>query len=207
MNVAIIPARGGSRRIPRKNIRLFHGKPIISYSIETARKSGLFDSVVVSTDDDEIAEVAASFGASVIRRHAELAGEEIGPQEVVQYTLWLLEDAKLDSMRFVSPFEYACAIYATAPLMSVEDLQRGFAALSAQPDAHFALSVGGSPDLPLHDAAQFLWGRAAAFQRAVPLFSEKTLLIPIDEARVCDINTDADWACAERMYEALKVAA
>src|SRR5688572_27060303 len=111
MNVAIIPARGGSTRILRKNIRMFHGKPIIAYSIAAAKESKLFGRIVVSTEDGEIGRMAEGYGATWYPRGLELTVDEVGTQEVARDVLaWLVEQNDIP--------EYACCIYATAPLMS-----------------------------------------------------------------------------------------
>lgn len=201
LKIALIPARGGSRRIPRKNIRSFHGKPIIAYSIETAiaatDSSGhkLFDGVHVWSDDEEIMEVAKRYGALALgRRPPELARDEVGTQEVAQaYLEWLRENLEL------SYVTHLCVIYPTAPLMSKEDLRRGFETLIER-KTWYAFSIGTNP---LHDAGQFYWGIASAFWQKVPLFDSHSAMVPVDPSRVCDINTEEDWQRAERMFLAL----
>ncbi|HVZ52610.1 MAG TPA: pseudaminic acid cytidylyltransferase, partial [Pseudolabrys sp.] len=194
MIVAVIPARGGSKRIPRKNIRLFAGKPIIAYSIEAARACGLFHRIVVSTDDDEIAAIARACGADApFIRPAKLSDDHTGTNEVVGHTLtWLAEHGAVA--------ELACCIYATAPFVTAEDLRRGHDALVATGKS-FAFSVtsfafpvqraikllpdgGVAPLFPqwiesrsqdleeaYHDAGQFYWGRAEAFQSGLEIFA------------------------------------
>lgn len=185
MNVAIIPARGGSTRIPRKNVKPFFGKPIIAYSIATAQLTGLFDRIYVSTDDPMIGIVARQAGASPLLRAPELCRNDVGTQEVARDVLLHLPDVR-----------YACCIYATAPLMSAEDLKRGFAAVSAgQP---FAYSVG--PDA--NDAGQFYWGTRQAFMERWPLGCGHRVTLPAD--RVCDINSPEDWSRAEQLYDAMR---
>src|SRR5581483_1159254 len=188
--LALIPARGGSKRIPRKNVRPFCGKPMIAWSIEAARRSGLFDHVVVSTDDDEIAAVATGLGAEVpFRRPAHLSGDHTGTTEVIAHgTQWALDHGW--------DVEAVCCIYATAPFIDIDDLERGQSILASEDWAYvfaatdFAapifrsfrqLSTGGiemffpehfgtrSQDLPvaLHDAAQFYWGKAAAWLKSL----------------------------------------
>lgn len=189
MNIAVIPARGGSRRIPKKNIRLFHGKPIIGYSIAVARATGLFWSVIVSTDDAEIAKVATDFGARVHERPKELADDtKHGTQEVTR-----------DVVQHYPQCEYACCIYATAPLMVASDIVQGHR-LIRDYGSQFAFSVGSDP---LQDAAQFYWGRAQAFLQRVPLIGPDSLMVPIKAERVCDINTEEDWQRALAMHAAL----
>jgi N-acylneuraminate cytidylyltransferase len=188
--IAIVPARGGSVRVPRKNIRLFHGRPIIGYSIEAARKSHLFDSVIVSTDDDEIEQVASAAGANVVRRPID--DGSTGTQEIAARVL--------DSM--LSATE-ACVIYATSPLLVPDDLVRGYAVLQRF-GALFAMSVQVDP---LADAGCFYWGKAEAFRVRAPLIDSHTVMVPMPAHRVCDINTEADWSRAESMYHALRRAA
>lgn len=186
--VAIIPARGGSTRIPGKNSKLFAGVPIIGHSIEAALLSGLFDDIYVSTDCDKIARIAENYNVHVLRRPAALAQDQIGTQEVMRDALGLVVA------------DMACCIYATTPLMYCADLKRGQEALFNNKDALFAFSVGTEP---LQDAAQFYWGWPEAFG-VVPLFGEFSIMIPIDSARVCDINTADDWDRALIMWELLK---
>lgn len=183
--IAVIPARGGSTRIPRKNVREFHGKPILAYSIETAKAFG-FRRVVVTTDDEEIGAVAAGCGAEVLTRPADMARDEVGTQEVARHAIETL---------LVPSAWPVCVIYATAPLMWPADLERGWQALQRY-HTYFAMSVGTEP---LRDAGQWYWGRAGAFGK-VPLVAEHTVMVPIPESRVCDVNVEADWAEALTKY-------
>lgn len=222
MNIAVIPARGGSKRIPRKNVRTFHGKPMITWSIEAALASDCFDRVLVSTDDDEIASVATAAGAEVpFLRPVELSDDHTGTVEVVAHAIDWMENARL------AP-EYVCCIYATAPFLRAGDLRRGLAELSDS-DAEFAISATSyafpiqrafrlrpdgrmemfqpahfasrSQDLEraYHDAAQFYWGRTAAWKQAGPLFSAAAIPILLPRNRVQDIDTEEDWVQAEGM--------
>jgi N-acylneuraminate cytidylyltransferase len=196
-SVAIIPARGGSTRIPGKNKRMFHGKPIICYSIETAKKSNLFDLVCVSTDDDEIAKISVEAGASVLLRPAELAKNEVGTQEVMAAALVQLQIAQqVDS---IVDYEFACCIYPTAPLLSWGDLMRAYMSL-LMGGIDYVVPVGTW----LRDPGQFYFGRVGAFLGGVPLLGYNTKLLPISPATDCDINTQEDWDRAEKMYLALK---
>lgn len=193
--IAIIPARGGSTRIPRKNIRNFHGKPIIQYSIETAQKSGLFDAIIVSTEDNEISRVAWSCGALVSPRDKELAADDIGTQEVAQSVLKNLS----------SHIEYACVIYATSPLLSVEDLRRGLDLLRTSRSLNYAYAT----DLRGKDAGAFYWGKTQAFIDGEPLHenhvpAKNTIMVPLSPDRVCDINYPSDWDKAVGMYLRLR---
>lgn len=186
-NVCIIPARGGSTRIPLKNIRDFHGKPIISYSIEKAKESGLFDQIIVSTDSEDIASVAKDYGADAMMRSDALSVNEVGTYEVVR-----------DAIKGMG-FENVCCIYATSPLMDVMDLIEGSVMLEEGNTSH-VISVGYPP---LQDAAQFYWSRRDALISHVPYWNVDTRPILIDPKRVCDINTERDWKVAEAMHAAL----
>jgi len=226
MKLAVIPARGGSKRIPRKNIRNFCGKPVIAYSIETALQSGLFDEVVVSTDDDEIADIARQHGASIpFMRPAQLADDFTGTNAIVKHAVeWFQQHADRP--------EYACCIYATAPLLLPEFIQQGFDKLR-QHDCAYAFSVSHY-DFPVqralrmrddglldalypehinarsqdledawHDAGQFYWGKAQAFIDEIPMMAGHAVGIPLPRYRVQDIDTEEDWRQAELMYQAL----
>lgn len=226
-SIAIIPARGGSKRIPRKNIKLFAGKPIIAYSIEAAFASELFDRVVISTDDAEIAEVATSFGAEVpFVRPPELADDLTGTGDVVKHCLdWYLQEG--------APLDYACCIYATAPFVQPEALKEGLVKLR-QTGKSFAFSVTSFPfpiqralrinadgfveaiypehifsrsqDLEeaYHDAGQFYWGAAQAFLADEVVFSPRSVPVVLPPYLVQDIDTFEDWERAELMYRAWK---
>lgn len=225
MNIAVIPARGGSKRIPRKNIRDFCGKPIIAYSIEVAKQSGLFSAVVVSTDDEEIAEVAKSYGADVpFIRPSTLADDFTGTTPVVVHALqhYLDQGAQVDA---------ACCIYATSPFTVVSDLVNGHEALKSAPASFtvttfacptfWALTKGESgqmsmvqpdyltarsQDLPetYHDTGQIYWG-SRDFLLAGEDFQEgKAVGIPVPRHRTQDIDTEEDWIRAEAMYRALQ---
>lgn len=179
--VAIIPARGGSRRIPRKNIRMFHGKPIIAYSIEAAKKSGLFDIVYVSTDDHDIAEVAIDCGAMHIGRSEEMARDEVGTQEVMRDALLTLN----------SRIDYACCIYPCAPMLKTVDLWYGHQALVSSEGEYPFVYVDG----------WFYWGTFHTFTDQFNL--DWGLYFQGPPHRWIDINTEEDWQRAERMYEEL----
>jgi N-acylneuraminate cytidylyltransferase len=194
--VCVIPARGGSRRIPRKNIKPFHGKPIIAYSIEVAKESGLFDEIWISTDDPEIVNIASVGGVSFSWREAALCADDVGTQEVTKAMLERLNELG-------ASFDYACCIYPCAPMMIAEDLRIGFRALTdprAQTD--FAYSVGMNP---FRDAGNWYWGKTQSFLDGVPLDPDgfNIMKVVISNERVCDINTPEDWSRAEAMYAAL----
>ncbi len=220
MKIAVIPARGGSKRIPRKNIKDFCGKPMIAWSIEAAKTSGLFDRIIVSTDDAEIAEVAKQWGVAVpFIRPEELSNDFAGTTEVIGHaTQWAL-DQGFDVIA-------VCCIYATAPFVQVADLKRGWEALESGDWAYaftvteFAAPIfrsfkqiaeGGiemffpehfatrSQDLPtaLHDAGQFYWGRPTTWIEGKRIFDRHSKPIVIPRWRVQDIDTLEDWERAE----------
>ncbi|UZE07840.1 pseudaminic acid cytidylyltransferase [Pseudomonas corrugata] len=224
--IAIIPARGGSKRIPRKNLKLFDGVPMIVRSIRTALESGVFDEVVVSTDDENIAELARAHGAQVpFMRPAALADDFTGTAAVIAHALGELQGEALD---------FVCCIYATAPLLQARFLRQGLELLRGNPDKSFAFSVTGfgfpvqralsldeqgaltplypqfrdtrSQDLPeaFQDAGQFYWGRREAWLRGDTLFSPNSLPVILPRYLVQDIDTPEDWARAEYLYTALK---
>lgn len=223
-NVAIIPARGGSKRIPRKNLAPFDGVPMIVRSIRTVLDSGLFDEVVVSTDDEEISELARVHGATVpFLRPAHLADDFTGTAAVIVHALQQLP-----------AFDYACCVYATAPLLQARFLREGFELLEQQCDKSFAFSVCSfgfpvqraltldgqgaltalypefrntrSQDLPeaFQDAGQFYWGRREAWMRGEVLYSPASLPVILPRHLVQDIDTVEDWKRAEYLYAALK---
>jgi N-acylneuraminate cytidylyltransferase len=173
--------------VPRKNIRPFHGKSIIAYSIQTAIDSDLFDDVLVSTDDDEIGRIAEQYGAGYLKRSADMAQDHVGTQEVMA-----------DAMRRV-PCDYAVCLYATAPLLLPQDIDRCVSEVRFK-YRNFAMTVGAEP---LRDAGACYAGRGLAFQTGMPLIDTSTAMVPLPENRICDINTEDDWLRAERMYAAL----
>jgi len=226
MKIAIIPARGGSKRIPRKNIKLFCGKPMIAWSIEAAKSSGLFEHIIVSTDDAEIAEVSRKWGAEVpFIRPEELSNDHAGTTPVIAHaTQWALDQG--------GDVDAVCCIYATAPFVQVDDLKRGLVALESG-GWDYAFSVtdfaapifrafkqtaeGGiemffpehfttrSQDLPvaLHDAGQFYWGRPSSWMEDKRIFDRHSAPINIPRWRVQDIDNWDDWKRAELMFDRL----
>jgi len=224
MNIAIIPARGGSKRIPRKNIRDFHGQPMIAWPIAAARASGLFDRIIVSTDDDEIAKIAREAGAETpFIRPLELADDHSGTTDVIVHALSRAAEAGWD-------IEAACCIYATAAFVLPDDLVAGRKLLSEQcdfafpavryghpPQRGFTDSGNGSPqftqpehrgtrtqDLPpvFHDSGQFYWGMRDAWLEKRPFFSDRTRFLEMPEWRAVDIDRPEDWERAERLFAA-----
>ena len=227
MNVAIIPARGGSKRIPRKNIRIFNGKPMIAHSIRSAQACGLFDRIIVTTDDDEIAAVAREWGAETpFKRPAQLADDHATTNAVIKHAVqWLRDNG--------CPVEFACCIYATAPFIQPRFLREGYERLKNS-DRSYAFTVTTFPfpiqrairindqgtvdafnpehiftrsqDLEeaFHDAGQFYWGTAEAFLKDYVIFSPVSIPILLPRHLVQDIDTPEDWRRAELMYRLLQ---
>ncbi len=194
MAIAIIPARGGSTRIPGKNIKLFHGKPIIAYSINTAKESGLFDRIIVSTDDTEIAEVAIHYGAEVHRRSDEMSRNEVGTFEVTKN---VIEELEIET-------GYVCCIYATSPLMHAGDIINGFCVMNQKNASHvIACEYSSCNTNQPKDVGQFYWSKVSAILNQIPYWGEGTLSTGVPSGRAYDINTMDDWQIVEKMYEKL----
>lgn len=225
--LAIIPARGGSKRIPRKNINEFCGKPMIAWSIEAARQSDCFSHIVVSTDDAEIAEIAKQWGAEVpFMRPAALSDDHTGTLPVIRHAIeWFIQQGE--------PAEQVCCIYATSPFITPEDIRRGLEILTVT-GSDYAFSVTSYPfpiqrairitpqgrvemfqpeqfnsrsqDLEeaFHDAGQFYWGRASAWLAEKKIFSPDASPVLLPRHQVQDIDTMEDWLRAELMFQAWK---
>ncbi len=230
MRLAVIPARGGSKRIPRKNIKPFGGLPMIAWSIKAALQSRCFDRVIVSTDDAEIAQVSQALGAEVpFIRPSELSDDHTGTIPVIAHaTRWQNQNGELA--------HEVCCIYATAPFVQAADLQRGLQTLQTT-GALYAFSVTSysfpiqravritteqrlemfqpehfatrSQDLPeaWHDAGQFYWGQAQAWLEGKPFFSRDAAPVQLPRYRVQDIDTPEDWERAEWLCKAMQAQA
>lgn len=228
MKLALIPARGGSKRIPRKNIRSFRGRPMIAWSIAAAQSSGCFDRIVVSTDDEEIAEVALRYGAEVpFLRPVHLADDQATTQGVVLHAIQWCEQNSIS-------VDALCCLYATAPFVQPGDLAEAerlfeksspqsfvFTATSFPFSIQRAIRIDAegfstmfqpehfntrSQDLEevYHDAGQFYWARPSAWASTVNLFDDgRPLLLP--RWRVQDIDTEEDWKRAELLHSLLQV--
>ena len=225
MNIAIIPARGGSKRIPRKNIKEFAGLPIISHSIKAALQCGLFDKVIVSTDDEEIASVAQKFGADVpFMRPSNLSDDHTATIPVIAHAIQTLQNNYV--------IDNVCCIYATAPFVRYSDLIDAYNALLTHNKQYafpvttfpFPIQRGVKRDVEgniemfnpqhfatrsqdleeaYHDVGQFYWGRAAAWLEGKPIFSDAATTIVLPRHLVQDIDTPEDWIRAELMYKVL----
>lgn len=226
MKLAVIPARGGSKRIPRKNIKPFCSKPIIGWTIEAAQESGCFDRIIVSTDDAEIAEIARRYGAEApFMRPAMLSDDYTGTIPVVAHAVnWQMQHGEAPT--------FVCCIYATAPFVRPKDLRHGLDLLERS-TCDYALSVTSYPfpiqrairitaanrvemfhpehfntrsqDLEeaYHDAGQFYWGRTTAWLAGRAIFSPDATPVVLPRHRVQDIDTPEDWERAEWMFKAL----
>lgn len=224
--IAIIPARGGSKRIPRKNIKDFLGKPIIAYSIEAALQSGIFDEVMVSTDDEEIAEISRRYGASVpFLRSAETSNDYATTADVIDEVInWYDKNGR--------NFDVVCCLYATAPFVTSEKLcqaakliERGdwdsaftcvefsypvLRSLIINPDGRIVMKwpeckKSRSQDLQkfYHDAGQFYFATIEAFRKVKGFWGENTTPIVVSELEVQDLDTLTDWTLAEMKYKLL----
>lgn len=226
MKIAVIPARGGSKRIPRKNIREFAGRPMIAYAIDAAHASGLFDHVLVSTDDAEIAQIAQRHGAEVpFKRPPELADDHTPTVPVIVHAI--------QACRALGwPIEHVCCIYPGVPLIQADDIAAALVLLDNAGGAGYTFPVTPFPsaiqralhrapdgrvapfhpehvntrtqDLEpaFHDAGQFYWGLADTWLAGLAIHENaRTMVLP--EWRVIDIDTPADWARAEALFRAL----
>ena len=226
MRLAIIPARGGSKRIPRKNIKAFCGKPMIAYSIEAAQKSGCFDKIVVSTDDEEIATFARSLGADVpFMRPKELSDDHTATIPVIAHAI-------AASVEDVKDVKAVCCIYATAPFVQAHYIQEAYEKLLTC-KAAYCFSATSFPfpiqrairltkedrvemfspehfntrsqDLEesYHDAGQFYWGTPEAWLEGKIIFAPHSTAVLLPRHLVQDIDTPEDWMRAEFMFKAL----
>lgn len=230
MRIGVIPARGGSKRIPRKNIKDFCGKPMIAWSIQALQDSGAVEKVIVSTDDQEIAEIAQQFGAEIpFIRPSNIADDFTGTTAVVGHAVrWCLESYGKNQL------EAVCCLYATAPFVVPEDLMGGlntllggswdyvFSATSYDFPVQRALILGSnggvSPMFPekinsrsqdlveaIHDAGQFYWGKPDAWINEKEIFTSNSVALKIPRFRVQDIDTVEDWDRALQLFKVLNL--
>jgi N-acylneuraminate cytidylyltransferase len=228
MKIAVIPARGGSKRIPRKNIKDFCGKPMIVWSIEASKASALFDHIIVSTDDNEIADVAKKHGAEVpFIRPAELSDDYVGTGDVVKHAVeWAIKN--------IGKPEFICTIYATAPFIKPMDIVTGLNLL-VENNSQLAFTVTSFPfpiqraikinkngrvemfqpgnfmtrsqdlEAAYHDAGQFYWAKTDAVLNEVLAFSKEAVPVILPRHRVQDIDTYEDWARAELLFQLMSI--
>jgi len=224
-NIAIITARGGSKRIPKKNIRSFLGKPIIAYSIEVALKSGIFDEVMVSSDSEEIADIAISYGAKVPFFRSEKNSDDYSTTSDV------IEEVLLKYKELGKEFQYFCCLYSTAPFVTIEKIKEAFDMLKSNIfDAVFPVVKFGyaiqralkiddnfikmiypenidkrSQDLSpaYHDCGQFYFMKTDVFLKQKKMFVEKSAALIMGEMETQDIDNEDDWKIAELKYKIL----
>jgi pseudaminic acid cytidylyltransferase len=227
MRIAIIPARGGSKRIPKKNIKDFFGKPMIVWSIEAAKSSSCFDRIIVSTDDEEIASVAKKYGAEApFIRPASLSDDHTTVAPVIDHAIKSLAQNGCE-------IDEVCCIYATAPFIKPFDIKTGlnklqnldcdfsFAVCNYEFPIQRAFSILGevgvnmyqpedfntrSQDLEdaYHDAGQFYWGYSSSWAKDIKMFSNRSAPIILPRYRVQDIDTIEDWTRAELLFKTMK---
>ena len=222
MKLCVIPARGGSKRIPKKNIKNFCGKPIIAWSIETAKESKCFDKIIVSTDDGDIANLALRYGAEVpFMRPKELSDDFTATVPVISHAIkWQIKHNQKPN--------YVCCIYPTAPFIKTTDLQKSLKILK-ESNSDYVFSATNYPypiqrsfrisktnniemfypehydsrsqDLEIfyHDAGQFYWAKTNAVLKNLNTFDVHSMPILVDRFRAIDIDTPEDWKFAELM--------
>ena len=223
MNIAVIPARGGSKRIPRKNIKPFHGIPVIAYAINVAQASGVFDEVFVSTDDEEIAEIAESFGATIPWLRTKDLSEDYTT------TVSVIQDAVKKLKPKLNVLDYVCCIYPATPLLQPIYITQGLQILK-DGDWDYVLSATRSESMPerlfslgeanrvemhfpenelirtqdflpsYHDAGQFYFGKSSSWESGLPIFSSKSSIIEIPRGLSIDVDTLDDWHYAELLF-------
>lgn len=229
MQLAVIPARGGSKRIPRKNIKMFHGQPMIAWSIQAAIDSGCFDEVWVSTDDEEIAEVAQVYGAKVpFLRPVHLSDDFATTADVMSHAV-----EEFGKINHALP-DYICCLYATAPFVIKADLVQGLEKIKNNSNLNYVFSATTYP-FPIqraiklnaddtvemfspqyfnvrsqdleeawHDAGQFYWGTAEAWLNKAMIFASQSSVVELPRFRVQDIDTQEDWDRAEWLFKAIQ---
>lgn len=223
--VAIIPARGGSKRITRKNIKSFAGQPAINYAIAVAKQSGLFERIIVSTDDPEIEDVALQAGAEVpFRRPPEYSGDDVTTSSALKHAL--------DEIGAAGKFDYVCCIYPVVPFLVPEDLKKGLALVKdegvgcalavsgydAPIHRAFQMAVDGKLDMmwpenrdtstsdlieAVHDAGQFYWVPVERFMKEPVLLTADAHGVQLPRWRAHDVDTQEDWDRAQLIFEAL----
>lgn len=229
-SIAIIPARGGSKRIEKKNIRPFKGYPMIRWSIDAAQNCGFFDRIIISTDDEEISEISVSLGAEAPFQRPASLSDDITPMiPVVNHAIdWITSQGDQP--------QYVCCLHASSPLIRSDDISIAYSLLRAECDIDFvvpvvayshpiqrALKITKSKTLQMvesknadcrsqdldttyHDAAQFYFGRTSSWLKASNIFTSKTLPLVLPSYRVQDIDNLEDWNLAEIKFETLALA-
>ena len=223
MNIAVIPARGGSKRIPRKNIKLFHGLPVIAYAIRAAKESGVFSEIFVSTDDEEIAEVAESFGATI----PWLRPKNLSDDHTT--TVSVMQDAVNKLRSSLNEMEFVCCIYPATPLLQPSFISQGLQILEdgdwdyvlsasraeTPPERFFSLNSASGVEMHFpenkatrtqhflpsyHDVGQFYFGRSSSWESGLQIFSSRSTIIEIPRELSVDVDTLDDWHYAEHLF-------
>lgn len=225
MNIAIIPARSGSKRIKRKNIKLFWGKPIISYAIKCAKESKIFDKIIVSSDSEKIIKIAKKFGAEApFKRPANISKDSSGTIEVIKHAIkWLQK--KGNKPKFI------CCIYATTPLMMPEDLKKSYKIIEKNKFViaaskfsypiqksfylkdnkiklyHYSRRSTASQKLKptYHDAGQFYWATTKTWLNSKSILNNNSFAFKLPQMRVQDIDSPEDWKIAEKLFKLKKI--
>ena len=220
--IAIIPARGGSKRIPKKNIKIFKNKPIIAHVINAAKRSKCFEKIIVSTDSDNIANISKKFGAEILfKRPKKLSNDKIGTRPVINHCINFLNHLKIN-------FEYICQIYPTGALIDYKNLIKGFGLIKTN-KYNFVFGVteyqypiqrslkinknklkmffqkfmykkSNKLEKIYHDAGQFYFGQKKNFLANKPMYSNSSYPIKIKKSKAWDIDDIEDWKIAEILY-------
>jgi N-acylneuraminate cytidylyltransferase len=227
LNLLIIPARGGSKRIPRKNIKLFLGKPIIAYSIEAALNTGLFDEVMVSTDDDEIAKIAIAYGAKVPFLRSNKNSDDFAT------TFDVIKEVLINYQELNKSFKYTCCLYPCAPFVTSNKLITAFDVLKTKDfDSVLPITAFGFPiqrafkidenkkasffypefsltrsqdlEQSFHDVGQFYWLNISKCLQKQAIITDNTGSFIISELEAQDIDNELDWKLAELKYELIQ---
>jgi N-acylneuraminate cytidylyltransferase len=225
-SIAIITARGGSKRIPRKNVRFFLGQPIIVYSIQAAIGAKIFDEIMVSTDSEEIANVAKEYGANIpFMRSSRTSDDYATTSDVIKEVIECYQEKGVQ-------FEHVCCIYPTAPFVTSDKLKASFQLLkdfgvdSVVPVTKFSFPIWRSfkmegnkisynwpefalkrsQDLPpaYHDCGQFYFFKCEEFLKTGKLVTDNTIGLEVSESEVQDIDNEEDWKMAEIKYNVFK---
>lgn len=223
MSIAVIPARGKSKRIPRKNIKLFNGLPVIAYAIKAAKDSGVFKEIFVSTEDEEIAEVATSFGATIPWMRPKNLSEDDST------TVSVMQDAVMKLKSCFNEPEYVCCIYPATPLLQPKFIREGLKVindgswdyvlsalrLETPPERFFSLDSANNVQMHFpqneetrtqdlspsyRDAGQFYFGRSSSWELGLGIFSSRSTIIEIPHHLAVDIDTLDDWHYAEHLF-------
>ena len=227
MNIAIIPAKINSRRIKKKNIKIFVEKPIIQYSVEAAKKSKIFDKIYVSTDSTKISNFSKKLGVEVIKRPLKLSANKVGILDVIKYSIIYLNTKKIKPSN-------VCCIFSTCPMIEYKKICQGYrlfkrlkpnylisaSSFNSNIFSSFKLNAkkkiiktfpkifnsnNGDKINIYYDAGQFYWGKTETWLKKIPMFTSKSSIIKIDRSKSQDINTMEDWKFAKFLFQSNKI--